>query len=327
MRASLLKISVPHLVVTLAFHGLPTFEFGIAVELFGLPRPEFANWYTFKVCSIESGPVRATGGITLNGCGGLSLLSKADTIIIPGWCGIDQPVPERLLAALRRAYARGARIFSFCSGAFVLAAANLLNGKRAATHWKYAEALAARYPLTTVDPDLLYVDEGQILTSAGSAAAIDLCLHVIRSDHGAETANAIARRLVVPPHREGGQSQFVKTSVTLEGEQNPISDLTTWMRQNLSGEFSIAQLAKRAKMSERSFARHFKDNTGTTPHRWILRERIMAAQSKLEKSRSSIEEIAAACGFGSAATFRHHFHRFVGVSPRQYRSTFAHRAS
>lgn len=327
MPTSRAKIQPSHRVVTVAFDGLPTFEFGIAVELFALPRPEFPWWYQFKVCSIEKGDVRATGGITLSGCGGISLLAQADTIVVPGWRGVGNPVPEKLLTALRRAHARGARLISFCSGAFVLAAAGLLDGKRAATHWKYAESLAANYPQIVVDRDVLYVDEGAILTSAGSAAAIDLCLHVIRKDHGAETANAVARRLVVSPHREGGQSQFIKTTVSPEFERNPITDLMAWLRQHLSDDFSIAQLAKRAKMSERSFARQFKDSTGTTPHRWLLRERVMAAQSELEKSRRSIEEIACACGFGCATTFRHHFQRLVGISPRQYRSTFTHRAS
>ena len=200
------------LVVALAYDGLCTFEFGIAIEVFGLPRPEMGpDWYRFAVCAVDQGRMRAVGGFQLVADGGLELLEEAGTIIIPGWRSAHgAPVPPALIESLRRAHARGARLMSICSGVFVLAAAGLLSGRRATTHWRYVERLSAAYPDIKVEPDVLYVDEGSVLTSAGSAAGIDLCLHVVRHDFGAEVANRLARRLVVPPHREGGQAQFIE---------------------------------------------------------------------------------------------------------------------
>src|SRR6476620_2190492 len=201
-------------VVALAYDRMATFEFGIVVEVFGLPRPEIERpWYRFEVCALDRGPLRATGGVTLRARAGLRALSRAGTIVIPGWRDPEERPPEPLLKAVRAAHARGARLLTICSGVFVLAAAGLLDGRRATTHWRYVERLRALHPLVRVEPDVLYVDEGSILTSAGSAAGIDLCLHVVRRDYGAEIANQVARRLVVSPHRDGGQSQYIPAPV------------------------------------------------------------------------------------------------------------------
>ena len=210
------------LVVALAYDGLCTFEFGVAAEIFGLDRPEMGNaWYRFRDAAIEPGPLRAMGGISVAADGGLSLVENAGTIIVPGWRGADSPVPQRLLKALRRAHKRGARLLSFCSGVFVLAATGLLDGRRATTHWRYSDTLASAYPEVTVVPDVLYVDEGNVLTAAGSAAGIDLSLHLVRRDWGAAAANSVARRLVVPSHRDGGQAQFIEAPVPEATERGP----------------------------------------------------------------------------------------------------------
>ncbi len=223
------------LVVTLAYDGLCTFEFGIAIEVFGLHRPEMGpDWYRFAVCAVDQGPLRAVGGFRVVADGGLELLEEAGTIIIPGWRGAREPVPPALIDSLRRAHDRGVRLMSICSGVFVLAAAGLLSGRRATTHWHYVEPFSAAYPDVKVEPDVLYVDEGNILTSAGSAAGIDLCLHVVRHDFGAEIANRLARRLVVPPHREGGQAQFIERPVPNAREGVRFGPLLDRMRARLA---------------------------------------------------------------------------------------------
>jgi AraC family transcriptional regulator, transcriptional activator FtrA len=312
----------PREVVALAYNGLCTFEFGIAVEIFGLPRPEIGrNWYRFQVVSPDSGPLRATGGVTISGGQGLDKLSRAGTIVIPGWKGVDETPPTQLVSALRRAHARGARLVSICSGVFVLAATGLLDGRRATTHWRYIDALRTRYPKIRVEPDVLYVDEGRILTSAGSAAGIDLCLHIVRRDFGAEIANQVARRLVVPPHREGGQAQFIQEPMrkTPDGGLAPI---LRWMESNLDGQFSVENLAERAAMSPRTFARQFRRQTGTTPHQWLTHLRLLAAQRRLEQTDESMDRVAEAVGWQTAATLRQHFVKHLGTSPTSYRRRF-----
>jgi AraC family transcriptional activator FtrA len=312
-----------HHVVALAYDGLCTFEFGIIVEAFGLRRPELTvPWYRFTVCSLERRPLRATGGVTLRAEAGLDVLARADTIVIPGWRDPDDTPPAALLSALRRAARRGARFVSICSGVFVLAAAGLLDGRRATTHWRYAERLAARFPGIRVEPDVLYVDEGRVLTSAGSAAGIDLCLHIIRSDFGAEVANAVARRLVVPPHRDGGQSQYVSAAVQTAGSSR-FARLIDWVQANLQRDLTLAVLARQARMSARSFARHFHAEIGTTPHRWISHQRLLAAQRWLEKTDAPIDRVAEEVGMQTGATLRHHFRTRFGTSPMQYRKRFA----
>jgi AraC family transcriptional activator FtrA len=311
------------LVVALAYDGLCTFEFGVAVEIFGLARPEMGeDWYRFRVAAIEPGPLSAAGGIRVATDGGFKLIEQAGTIIVPGWRGADSPVPERLLRALRRAHDRGARILTFCSGVFVLAATGLLDGRRATTHWRYAERLAATYPDIAVVPDVLYVDEGSLLTAAGSAAGIDLSLHLIRRDWGAAAANSVARRLVVQPHRDGGQAQFIEAPVPEAREGGRLGRLLDRLRVEPAREANIGALAKAAGMSRRTFLRRFKSSTGTTPGAWLAGARVARARELLTASGCDIEEVAQASGFGSAATLRHHFRRHVKVSPSAYRRRF-----
>jgi AraC family transcriptional activator FtrA len=309
-------------VVAVAFDRLTFFEMGIAVEVFGLPRPEVNPWYQFSVCSPEPGPLRTIGGMSVNlGRKGLGALRTAGTIVIPGWRDVNETPPEKLLKALQRAHKRGARLVSFCSGAFVLAAAGLLDHRDATTHWRYAEQLSEMYPDVRVDPNVLYVDSGNVLTAAGSAAGLDLCLHLVRRDFGAATANIVARRLVVPPHREGGQSQFIHRPV-IECEDDNLAKLLDWLAENLAKEHTIQSMAKRTFMSPRTFARRFKQQTGTTPARWLAHERVKLAQQLLESTELQVERLAKRCGFGSAQLMRFHFQRVTGQTPTAYRLAF-----
>lgn len=313
-------------VVTLAYDGLCTFEFGVAVEVFGLARPEMGeSWYRHMTAAIEPGPLRAAGGLSVTAGGGLQLLEEADLIVVPGWRGITEPVPDPLLQALRAAHSRGARLMSLCSGVAVLAATGLLDGRRATTHWRYADTIAARHPEIHLDPDVLYVDEGEILTAAGSAAGIDLCLHVVRRDFGAEAANSVARRLVVPPHREGGQAQFIVRPVPEEREGQRLGPLIEWIDANLEREVTLAEMATRAGMSTRTFQRRFRDLTGTSPGEFLLTRRLRHACDLLERrSALSLDDIASASGFGTPATLRHHFRTRLATSPTAYRTRFGH---
>lgn len=311
------------LVVTLAYDGLCTFEFGVAVEIFGLPRPELGeNWYRFAVAAVDSGALRATGGVRIMADGGLDLLAAADTIVLPGWRDTDSPVPEALCEALRAARARGCRLVSICSGAFILAAAGMLNGLRATTHWRYTERLRQRYPAITVLDNVLYLDEGQIMTSAGSAAGIDLCLHVVRSDYGTEVANSVARRMVIAPHRDGGQPQQLTRPVARSRESQTFGQLFDYLHQHLALNHTVASLAERVRMSPRTFLRRFYASTGMTPARWILNERLVRARDYLENSTLRIDLIAEQTGFGNSALFRHHFRHHYLLSPTQYRKKF-----
>jgi AraC family transcriptional activator FtrA len=309
-------------VAAIAYDGLCTFEFGIVIEMFALPRPELeVEWYDFRVCALDRGPLRATGGITIQPRAGLRALADAGTIVIPGWRDPDERPPEALLRALRAAHGRGARLVTICSGVFVLAAAGLLDGRRATTHWRYAERLQARYPAVRVEPDVLFVDEGQILTSAGSAAGIDLCLHIIRRDFGAEIANQVARRLVVPPQRDGGQSQYIPAPVRHEAKDG-LARVLDWAQRRLHEPLTVDRLADRAAMSGRTFARRFRDETGTTPHQWLTHQRLLAAQRRLETTNDSIDIIADAVGLRTAATLRLHFRNMLQTTPTAYRRRF-----
>ncbi len=314
----------PARVVVLAYDGLCTFEFGVAVEIFGLPRPEMGeSWYRFAVAGVDEGELRATGGIRILADGDLSLLECADLILVPGWRGIDAAVPDALCDALRRASARGCQLLSICSGVFVLAATGLLNGRKATTHWRYIEALKTRYPAIDVVEDVLYQDEGDILTSAGSAAGIDLCLHVVRRDYGMEAANRVARRLVIPPHRDGSQTQQLSRPVAQLRESQRLGQLFDFLHQHLALAHTVDSLARRVGMSQRTFLRRFQDATGTTPTRWLLNERLLRAKDYLENSKLSIDSIAEQTGFGQAATLRHHFRQHYALSPARYRKQFA----
>lgn len=314
----------PPCVVVLAYDGLCTFEFGVAVEVFGLPRPEMGDaWYRFAVAAVDEGELRATGGIRILADGDLSLLEQADLIVVPGWRGVDSPVPDALCDALRQASAQGCQVMSICSGVFVLAASGLLDGRRATTHWRYSETLKSRFPAIDVVEDVLYQDEGDILTSAGSAAGIDLCLHVVRRDFGMDAANRVARRLVIPPHRDGSQTQQLSRPVAQERESQRFGKLFDYLHQHLAQPHSVDSLSQRVGMSQRTFLRRFQDATGTTPARWLLNERLLRAKDYLENSRLSIDSIAEQTGFGQSATLRHHFRQHFALSPAQYRKQFA----
>jgi AraC family transcriptional activator FtrA len=307
-------------VAVLAYSGMATFELGIVVELFGLPRPEFPEWYRFKVCALETGPLAATGDLMITPRHGIEALSRAGTIVIPGWRPEQQP-PERLVRILRRAHGRGARLVSICSGAFVIAATGLLNGRRATTHWRYVAQLAQMYPSIKVEPDVLYVDEGNLLTSAGSAAGIDLCLHVVRRDFGESVASQVARRLVVYPHRDGGQAQFVDRLVPQE-DSLWLAKLLEWSQNHLDEDLSVEGLAKQVGMSKRTLSRRFAEEAGTSPIEWLIGLRLARAKQMLEKTARSVDEIAYDTGFGSAPTLRHHFRRRLNTSPVAYRTHF-----
>ncbi|MFD7699289.1 helix-turn-helix domain-containing protein [Streptomyces caelestis] len=303
--------------------GMLHFELSVAHEVFGTaPAGVPGPWYDLVVCG--PGAVRA-GRFLLEPDHGLDRLPYADTVIVPGWADVDEEPPADLLDAVRAAHEAGARVASLCTGAFVLAAAGLLDGLRATTHWAHTRVLAERHPRVTVDPDVLYVDNGSVLTSAGKAAALDLCLHLVRLDRGASVTNTVARRLVVPPHRDGGQAQFVATPVPAPG-RHPLAALLPWVLERLDQPLTVEDLARQARMSSRHLGRHFRSVTGTTPLQWLLAQRIRYAQELLETTDDGVDRIAAATGMGTATTLRRHFNRTVGVPPDTYRRTFRTRA-
>jgi AraC family transcriptional regulator, transcriptional activator FtrA len=308
------------LVAILAYDGVNAFELGIAHEVFGLPNMG-PGWYEMSVCAaVPSRPCRASHQLGVVADAGLPTMARAGTVVVAGWDDIDAAPPPVLLTALRRAHARGARIVSICSGVFVLAAAGLLQGRRVAVHWAQAEALAQRYPELEVDATVLYVDDGDVLTSAGRAAGLDLCVHVVRRDFGPEVANQVARRLVIPVHREGGQAQFIPRHVVAHAE--PLSGLLEWAREHLDEDLSIERMAERARMSRRTFIRRFEATTGSAPGTWVMQERLSRACGVLEATGLSIEEVATTTGFGSAENMRHHFRARLGTSPARYRLSF-----
>ncbi|MEV4013189.1 helix-turn-helix domain-containing protein [Nonomuraea angiospora] len=316
--------SRPHRVAVLAFDGMAPFELGCVVEFFGLARPELdLPWYSLAVCAETPEPLRVVGGFTMQAAHGLDVLAEADTVIVPGVADVRGEVSGALVSALRLAHSRGARLVSICSGAFALAAAGLLDGREATTHWKYAELLQERFPLVRVNPSVLYVDGGDVLTSAGSAAGLDLLVHLVRGDHGPNVANSVARRLVIPPHREGGQAQFIQAAVTPVTDDDGVARAMSWALEHLAGPIAVADLARVAHMSERSFIRHFKRQTGTSPLRWVISQRVAASLPMLESTGAPVEEIGAAVGFESAVTFRHHFTRAMRTSPSAYRRAFS----
>lgn len=305
--------------VALATAGhLLHFELGIAYEIFGNPPLGADEWYDVRLCG--PGSVRV-GPFTVEPDDGLDRLTQADTVIVPALADVDEPPSPELVAAVLSAYESGARIASLCTGAFVLGAAGLLDGRRATTHWGHTDALAARYPKATVDPDVLYTDNGNILTAAGKAAAVDLCLHLVHLDHGATVANTVARRLVVPPHRAGGQAQFVSTPVPVSGDHT-LAELLAWAQERLDQPLTVTDLARRANTSPRHLGRQFRAVTGQTPLQWLLTQRVRRAQQLLEATNQSIESVAAATGLGTATTLRRQFKRVVGIPPNTYRTSF-----
>jgi transcriptional regulator GlxA family with amidase domain len=305
-------------VAVLAIDDIVPLDFGIATQLFGYPEAP----YRLAVCGARRGTVSTTGPYHVQVSAGLQALAEADTVLVPGFEPHTRQLPRAVLAHLRAAYARGCRMVSICTGAFALAAAGVLDGHRATTHWRLTSELAARYPNATVDPDVLYVDDGQVLTSAGVAAGLDLCLHLIRNDFGAAVANAIARQIVVAPYRDGGQAQYIERALP-DDRQSPLSATRTWALHHLDETLSVAELAAHAAVSERTFARRFVAETGTTPQRWLAAQRLDLARELLERSDASIDEIADRSGLGSADNLRNYFRRHLRTSPTAYRRAFA----
>ncbi len=312
-----------HTVAVLATDGTAPFELAVACEVFGIDRSELGvPWYRFMVVAGDEPPIRTKAGFSIDTPYRLADLRCADTVVVPMWQPALAPRPE-LLDALRAAHAQGARMLSLCTGAFLLAAAGLLDGRRATTHWMYAGELARCYREVDVDPNVLFVDAGNgIFTSAGTAAGIDLCLHIVRLDHGAEVANKVARRMVVPPQRDGGQAQFVDAPVPATPDDDVIGRILEWAVGHLHEPLTVDDLARRALLSSRTFARRFRAVTGTTPMQWLLRQRVLHAQRLLEATDLPIELVAQQCGFGTATSFRTHFRRLAGTSPAAYRRTF-----
>jgi transcriptional regulator GlxA family with amidase domain len=308
-------------VVVLVDHGVSAFEFGIPCEVFGLDRRDAGLEFEFKVASPTPGPVRASAGFEVVAHHGLAALADAELVVVPA-LGVDYRVSPPLARALHDAVGRGATVMSLCSGAFVLADAGLLQGRRATTHWKYTDLLRARHPDIELVPDVLYVHDGPILTSAGTAAGIDGSLYLIRAAFGAQAAVAVARRMVVPPQRDGGQAQFVATPVRPVSADS-LAPVLDWALSHLGDPLDVATLARRARMSDRTFARRFRDETGTTPHQWLVRQRVAMADTLLERGGMSVEQVAQTCGFGSAAVLRQHFVRIRGTTPTSYRRAFA----
>jgi AraC family transcriptional activator FtrA len=313
----------PGLVAVLAYDGLCTFEYGIAIELFDLDRPELGvPWYRCRIVGVDGPQARGSGGVRVRADAGVGALRRASTIVVPGWRDRAEAPPEPLLRELRRAVGRGARVLTICSGAFVLGYAGLLDGRRATTHWRYVAELEARFPAARVEQDVLYVEDGPLITSAGSAAGMDAGLHLIRRDFGARIANMVARRLVMPPHREGGQAQFVEAPVAARPGRT-IAQVLDWARERLDRPIAVDALAERAAMSPRTFLRRFEASVGARPLEWLQRERMSRARELLEASSLPLSRVAEQCGYGSQETFRAAFRRIVGVPPGAYRARFA----
>jgi transcriptional regulator GlxA family with amidase domain len=325
-----------HVVAALVGSRVAAFELGVVHEVFGLDRSDHADpWYDLRVVAAYGSPVPVnvytrgwetsadTGTWSISTPWGIDSLDDVDTLVVVTWPDLEKPTPPDVLDAVRAVHARGGRIMSVCSGAFLLAEAGLLDGRRATTHWLYSADLAKWYPDVDVDPDVLFVDGGDgIYTSAGTAAGIDLCLHVLRLDHGAEVANMVARRMVVPPQRDGGQAQFVRTPMPPVPDDDSIAATIGWAMANLDKPLQVDDLARRALLSPRTFARRFRSVTGTTPMKWLGRQRVLHAQRLLETTDLPVEVVAHECGFGTATVLRTHFRRVAGTSPQAYRRIF-----
>jgi transcriptional regulator GlxA family with amidase domain len=308
--------AMPHRIAVLALADVVAFDLATPFQL-------LQHRYDVELCGIEPGEVPTTSGFCVVASHGLDQLAEADTAIVPGFDPRGAwPPPEPVLDALRAAHARGARIASICTGAFALGAAGLLDGRHATTHWRYAAQLAQLCPRAEIDPGVLYVDDGDLLTSAGVAAGIDLCLHLLRRDHGVEAANAAARQTVVAPHRSGGQAQFIERAVP-PSDDGSLEATRAYALQHLDEPLTVAQLAQNAHTSERTFNRRFRQETGTTPLRWLHAQRVDHARRLLEASDLPVETVARRCGFGSAAILRQHFRRATATTPTAYRRTFA----
>lgn len=314
-----------HRVAVIVPDDFALFEVGVAIEVFASPRPELEReWYDVRLCTAEPGPLNVRGGLfDVSIAQGVGVIDEADTVVVPQANSLDRPAEPSVIDAVRRAYIRGARLISFCSGAFVLAAAGALDGRPVATHWKYARRLALEYPRLRVKPNVLYVDDGQVLTSAGTAAGIDLSLHVIRKDHGARVAGHISRSMVVAPHREGSQAQFiVAPSPNPRRRQDSVGRAMDYASHHLAGDLSVRELAAVAFMSPRNFSRRFLQHTGTTPAYWVLQQRLTRARQLLEETDLPVDHIAAQAGFRSSVTLRQRFSSSLRTTPSSYRKAF-----
>jgi transcriptional regulator GlxA family with amidase domain len=324
-----MMVTVLKNVAVVVLDGFSPFELGVPCEVFGTDRSdEGLPSYDFAVVAGEPGPLRSEVGFVLQADAGLERLKQADLVVVPATCDercASADWPEPLLEALRAAVARGGRVLSVCTGAFVLGAAGLLDGLGCTTHWRHSRELALMYPAAKVDPSVLYVDAGQVITSAGTAAGIDACLHVVRQEQGSRVANAIARRMVVPPHRDGGQAQFVERPV-VPPSCDTLAEVIEWMQRHLGEQMSVSELAGQAAMSPRTFARRFVQETGTTPQRWLIGQRILLAEQLLEESDLTVDHIAERAGFGNATALRHHFRTWRATTPQAYRRLFQNSA-
>ncbi|MGC5017529.1 GlxA family transcriptional regulator [Micromonospora sp. DT47] len=312
-------------VAVLALDQVAPFELGVLAEVFGTDRTaDGFPGYRFAVCTVDGGPVRTAAGFGLTPHADLGPLEEADLVAVPAHSR-DCEVPPPVLDALRRAVDRGAYLLSVCSGAFLLGAAGLLDDRECTTHWRYVDELQRRHPRARVRCNSLYVADGPVLTSAGTAAGIDACLHLVRQEHGSATATRLARRMVVPPHRDGGQSQYVEAPIPKAPEAPTLEPVLEWLIGHLDRPTTVDELAARAGMAPRTFARRFRAETGTTPHDWLTNQRVLLARRLLEETRLSVETVADRAGFGDAAALRHHFTRRVGTTPQAYRTTFRDR--
>jgi len=310
-------------IAVVAFDGISPFHLSVPCLVFGEDRTAAGvPRFRLLVCAVEKGPLHTTAGFTIEAPHGLAAIRRAQTVIVPSWRDTMERPPEPLLKALRAAHARGARIVGLCLGAFVLAEAGLLDGRPATTHWALVPEFAQRYPQVKLQPEVLYVDDGSVLTSAGTAAGIDCCLHLLRTTYGAEVANRAARRMVVAPHRQGGQAQYIEQPVRPSAQRDRLSPLLEWLGRHLNESHSLDALAERALMSRRTFTRRFREATGTTVGQWIQNQRLALAQRLLEGSDRSIDDVAGEAGFGSAVSLRQHFATALNTSPSAYRRQF-----
>ena len=318
----------PHTIAVAVTDGVPLFEFAVPHEVFGIDRSDIVDpWYRLKMCAAEPGPLHTAAGLQVHALHSLDEIRTAETILVPALARSTQIEPPAALVELvREAHAEGRRVVALCTGAYVLAAAGILDGRRATTHWMNTVDFAHRFPLVRLDPNVLYVDEGDVFTSAGTAAGIDLCLHLVRRDHGSAVANEVARRMVVPPHRDGGQSQYVRPPAVPGQDDEHLSRVLDWALHRLHEPLTVAQLAAEAHLTPRTFARRFRERLGTTPLQWLVEQRIRRAQELLETTDESIDRVAERAGFGTAANLRQHFQRVTSVPPQTYRHVFRHRA-
>lgn len=322
-----MRSSAVETIAVVAFDGISPFHLSVPCMVFGEDRTDTgAPRFRVQVCAPEPGPLATNAGFTLVVPHGLEAIRRAQIVVVPSWRDDGRPAPPALIRALQAAHRRGATVVGLCLGAFVLAEAGLLDGRPATTHWHLAAAFAKQYPQVVLQPEVLYVDDGNVLTSAGTAAGIDCCLHLLRVRYGADTANRAARRMVVAPHRQGGQAQYIQQPMPAAAERDRLTPLLEWLGRHLQTPHELDDLARRALMSRRTFTRRFRESTGTTVGQWLQNQRLALAQRLLETTDRSVERVAADAGFGSAVLLRKHFATAFKVSPTVYRRQFSQEA-